>query len=98
MAIDPVIRPLTPPAAKALARDISENGIVEFSAHAREEMGKDRLDAVDCLNLVRAGVFQPPELEKGEWRYRVSTARMCIVVAFRSTDRLRVVTAWRNRT
>jgi hypothetical protein len=43
------------------------------------------------------GVVQPPELERGTWRYRVLTNRICVVVAFRSDDELVVVTAWRIR-
>ena len=96
LADDPVLAPLKPPEAKALARNIAENGVVEFSGHALDEMNKDEMETTDCLNLVRAGVYQPPELEKGEWRYRIWTARMCIVIAFSSETRLRVITAWRN--
>ncbi|MBI3567404.1 MAG: DUF4258 domain-containing protein [Gemmatimonadetes bacterium] len=97
MSIDPEVTPLRPPEAKALARRIANVGTIKFSGHAREEMSKDGLDASDCRNLVRAGVFEPAELENGEWRYRVRTARMCIVVAFRSVDHLTVITAWRVR-
>ncbi|MBM4194290.1 MAG: DUF4258 domain-containing protein [Gemmatimonadetes bacterium] len=96
-ADDPTVNPLRPPAAKALARDIAENGVVEFSAHALDEMAKDGLDTTDCLNLLRGGVFRFPEVENREWRYRVSTSRMSLVFAFRPRHRLRVVTAWRNR-
>lgn len=97
MTIDPAIIPLKPTEAKALAGRIAADGTIRFSKHAREEMAKDGLDATDCHNLVRAGVFAPAELENGEWRYRVRTSRMCIVIAFRSVNHLTVVTAWRNR-
>ncbi len=96
MADDPALAPLKPPDAKALARDIAENGTVEYSGHSLVEMKKDELETTDCLNLIRAGVYQPPELEKGELRYRISTPRMCIVIVFLSETRLRVITAWRN--
>ena len=33
--------PLSPPAAKALIRDILANGQVTFSDHALDEMGKE---------------------------------------------------------
>jgi hypothetical protein len=72
-----------------------ESGVVEFTGHAQEEMGKDDLASPDCLNVLRGGVVHPPEHVNGEWRYRVSTQRICIVVAFISNTRLRVVTAWR---
>jgi hypothetical protein len=97
MTVDPTITPLKPPEARALARRIADDGTIKFTKHAREEMAKDGLDANDCRNLVRAGVFEPAELENGEWRYRVRTARMCIVMAFRSVHHLTVVTAWRYR-
>lgn len=94
---DPTIIPMKPEAAKRLAREIVESGTVVFSRHAQEEMEKDDLQSADCLNLLRAGDFEPPELENNELRYRVSTRRMCVVIVFRSNERLRVVTAWRNR-
>lgn len=94
---DPRYIELKPEAAKRLARGIWENGVVEFSAHAREELKKDDLQTTDCQNLLRGGVWEAPELEKNELRYRVSTQKMCIVVVFRSVERLRIVTAWRKR-
>ena len=39
--------------------------------------------------------WSPPELERGTYRYRVCTAKIVAVVAFRSDKELRVVTAWR---
>jgi hypothetical protein len=92
---DPALEPLKPPDAKKLARDIVENGMVEVSGHAREEMANDELQTTDCVNLLRAGVWEPPEYINGQWRYRVRTARMCVVIAFASDTRLRMVTAWR---
>lgn len=92
---DPALEPLKPPDAKQLAREIVENGVVEFSGHANKEMANDDLHTTDCLNLLRAGIYSPPELINGEWRYRVATQRICVVFAFVSETRMRVVTAWR---
>ena len=94
---DPRFHPLKPQDAKRLARRIAEDGVVSFTEHARAEMEKDDLQSTDCLNLLRAGIFHEAELENKELRYRVSTQRMCVVFVFLSTDRLRVITAWRNR-
>ena len=91
----PALGPLKPPDAKQLARDIAENGAVEFSRHALAEMKKDGLQTPDCLNLVRGGVYEAAEIQNGEWRYRIHTRCICIVIAFASASRLRVVTAWR---
>jgi len=92
---DPALEPLKPPDAKKLSREIVETGVVDVSGHAQEEMDNDGLETTDCLNLLRAGVFNPPEYIKGEWRYRVTTSRICVVISFESETRLRVVTAWR---
>jgi hypothetical protein len=93
----PELVALTPSEAKTLAREIMVTGDVKFTPHAIIEMGKDDLQATDCLNILRGGVYNPPELEKNQWRYRVETARMCVVFAFESETKLTVVTAWRKK-
>jgi len=90
-----LIEPLSQSDAKRLIQEIVGNGSVTFSGHAQQEMDKDDLAATDVLNMLDGGVVEPAEFENGSWRYRVRTARMCVVVAFRSETELRVVTAWR---
>ena len=87
--------PLDPTRARQLIRKIIAAGEVRFSGHAFEEMAKDDLTTVDCTNVLRGGVVEPPEFEFGTWRYRVRTNRIYVVVAFRSETQLVVVTAWR---
>ena len=90
-----LVEPLSPPEARRLIQEILETGSVTFSKHAEEEMAKDNLTMVDVANVLRGGVLDPAELENGSWRYRVRTARIAVIVAFRSETELRVVTAWR---
>jgi hypothetical protein len=87
--------PFTPPHARKLIRQIIQTGTVSFSTHALKEMAKDNLTTVDCINVLRGSVVEPPEFREGTWRYRVRTASIYVVVAFRSDTRLAVVTAWR---
>jgi hypothetical protein len=87
--------PFTPPYARKLIRQIVQTGTVSFSTHALKEIAKDNLTTVDCINVLRGGVVEPPEFREGTWRYRVRTASIYVVVAFRSDTRLAVVTAWR---
>jgi hypothetical protein len=88
--------PLDPIAAKKLiSKILASGGKVGYSKHAIEEMAKDGLTMVDCVNVLRGGVVEFPELEGGSWRYRVRTNRIAVVVAFRSETWLVVVTAWR---
>lgn len=91
-------KPLRPDAAKRrIAECLSPGGIVSPSKHACEEMQKDNLGIVDCINVLRGGVVEEPEQVNGTWRYRVRTAQIVVVVAFRSETHLRIVTAWRQR-
>lgn len=87
--------PLSPDAAKRLMLAILVKGAVTFSRHALEELRADQMTTVDAVNVIRGGVVKPGEFDHGTWRYRVQTARMTVVVAFRSEHELRVVTAWR---
>jgi hypothetical protein len=91
--------PLDPHAAKALILAILQSGGTVFSRHALHEMATDRfgeITRVDVVNVLRGGVVEPAELEKGTWRYRVRTAKIYVVVAFLSETELIVVTAWRT--
>ena len=87
--------PLDPIRAKKLIRQIVMSGTVGLSKHAEDEMRKDDLSMVDCVNVLRGGVVEQPELERNSWRYRVRTNRIVVVVAFRSAKAISVVTAWR---
>lgn len=89
--------PLKPDDARRLIKAILEKGEVILSRHAEVEMANDNLLLVDCTNVLRCGVVDPPDLEKGTWRYRVATQRIRVVVAFRSDTKLVIVTAWREK-
>ncbi|MDD5307078.1 MAG: DUF4258 domain-containing protein [Deltaproteobacteria bacterium] len=92
-----LVEPLKTREAGRLIREIVRGGSVTFTGHALAEMAKDDLATTDVLNMLRGGVVEPAEFENGSWRHRVRTARMCVVVAFRSAIELRVVTAWRMK-
>ena len=93
-----LIEPLDAVAAKQLIQKILKEGHrVSFSQHALDELARDDITTVDAVNVARGGVVEPPELEKGSWRYRVWTQRLTVVVAFRSETHLRFVTGWRNK-
>ena len=86
---------LAPDEARRLIRQALDADDVEFSQHAIDEMGNDGLDVADCRRILRAGVVEEPEWERGSWRYRVRTRCACVVVAFDSMAAVIVVTAWR---
>ena len=87
--------PFTTPHARKLIQRILQAGKVGFSTHALKEMAKDHLTTIDCTNVLRSGVVEPPELRAGTWRYRVRAASIYVVIAFRSDTHLVVVTSWR---
>jgi len=88
--------PLSPSEAKRCILEILQTGTVSFSTHARQEMAKDKLTAVEVVQVLRSGVVEAPEWEHGSWRYRVHAGRVTVVIVFRSAQALVVVTAWRS--
>lgn len=90
-----VSQSLDEPVAKKLMLAILAEGNIVYSSHAEKELKKDDLTIVDAVNVIRGGVVEPAEYENGEWRYRVRTARIYVVVAFNSVNELALVTGWR---
>jgi len=88
--------PLVPTDARKLIRQILEDGDVEFWYHARQEMAKDRLSQIDCLNVLRGGWPAAGECYGDRWRYQVHTQTICVVVQFETKRHLAIVTAWRK--
>ena len=89
--------PLSPAEARKLLRAIITSGDLGFSSHALDEMEQDGLTEVEVRSVLRSGVVEPAEFERGSWRHRVRTQRICVVAAFRSEIDAIVVTAWRVR-
>lgn len=87
--------PLSRAQVRRLLRVIVEEGEVTFSKHALEQMKARELTVDDCLAVLRGGWCEFEEEVNGTWRYRVTTHKICVVVAFRSEDATRVVTVWR---
>jgi hypothetical protein len=50
---------------------ILEHGTVEFSGHARKEMEADGISEGEVVGVLRGGVAESGEHERGSWRYRV---------------------------
>jgi hypothetical protein len=87
--------PLRPAEAKRLLRAILAGGEVVFTNHALDEMDQDGISQAEAIGVLRSGVVEPAELERGSWRYRVCAHRTYVVTAFRSEVAAVVVTAWR---
>ncbi|MEM7248784.1 MAG: DUF4258 domain-containing protein [Acidobacteriota bacterium] len=87
---------LSPDAARQRIRELLAIGSLELTRHAHEEMAADDLHLSEVVRVLRAGVVEEPEWERSEWRYRVRTASVIVVVAF-EPDCLVVVTTWRVR-
>jgi hypothetical protein len=92
-----VDRPLLAAEARKLAKQIIEIGSVGFTKHAEEEMAKDKLAAVDVINVLRGGSYAEAEWENAGWRHQVFTQRIAVVIEFESDSELTVITAWRKR-
>jgi hypothetical protein len=82
--------------ALKLAQKVLRAGNVAFSKHARQEMEHDDVSEPEVVNAIRLGqIYDPADFERGSWRYRVRAESLCVVIAFRTVDELRIVTVWR---
>lgn len=94
--------PLKPTAARELIKRILKAGAVSWDigdkSHFLHEMRKDGLQITDCMNVLRGGTPDPAEWndEFEEYRYRVHTNRICVVITFLSDEELFMVTVWRK--
>ena len=73
---------------------------MSFSNHAVDELENDEMNMVDVLNVLRCCREvdkAEPHQRSGAWTYRVHTERMCVVVEFRSTTKIQIVTGWRKK-
>ena len=83
--------------ARKLLRNILASGTLTLSGHAKKEMAKDKLTTLEVVNVLRAGVVESSEFERGSWRHRVKTNTICVVVVLVSEREAVGVTAWRIR-
>ncbi len=85
-------------ARKVLAEIFNtDHNFISFSKHGLSQMNKRSLKTGDVLNVLKGGQIQvDPEFENGSYRYRVTTSKVTVVIAFRRHNHVVVVTAWRN--
>lgn len=92
--------PLSAGAVRQRIRDILANRwTVVWTSHAKKELANDDMTTVDATNVLRCWRhMDPPEpdINTGEWKYRIHTDMMGIVVKFRSETEVVVITAWRK--
>lgn len=87
--------PLRPPRAREVIHHILNEGVVDVTGHAKKELKKDGLIIGDAINVLSGGIVEEAEWENGDWRYRVRTSRIVVVVALNSETKLTVITAWK---
>jgi hypothetical protein len=87
--------PPRPAEARRLLRAILATGEVVFTNHALDEMAQDGISQAQAIGVLRSGVVEPAEFERGSWRYRVRARQTYVVASFRSEAAAVVVTAWR---
>jgi len=88
---------LSPDVATDLVHRLTREGTVAWSRRGLSHAKAEEMTTVECDHTLRGGVADPPELERGQWRYRIHCQRMCVVVVFRSDVEAVVVDAWRKQ-
>lgn len=82
---------LTTDQVRALLKDATSTGSrisIRFTTHADSELQKDGKTRRDAINVLRGGFVDQTEWDVShcEWRYRVSTSRMSVVISIDSFE------------
>jgi len=89
--------PFDPNDAKERIRELLSQGRIFYSRpHALERLRERNITMVDCENVLRGGSVGEGYKEGGNWRYKVSTNNMEVVVQFLPYNQLMIITAWRK--
>ncbi|MEQ1572135.1 MAG: DUF4258 domain-containing protein [Myxococcota bacterium] len=80
-----------------LVAALGRTGGVAFTRHALDEMDEDGLDELDIRRVLGRGRWDGCDFERGSWRYCWRIPGVVAVVAIIDADRVRIVTAWRER-
>ncbi len=85
-------------AKKTLAEVLQKNPhCISLTKHCREQMQKRNMIVGDLINVLHGGqIVCDPEFEHEEWRYRIETEKMVIVISFHKPANVRCITAWRK--
>lgn len=86
-------------ARKLLSEILNKKGMdnVFSSRHCKEELEKDNMTMCDVFNVLHAGhIYHDAEWIDVNWRYRVETKKMLVVIAFKNPDTIWCITAWRK--
>lgn len=94
--------PLTANDARKAIRECIRKGSVVFSSHAKKKMANRDITEPDIVNTLRCGrIVDAPELVTFNWRYRIETERIAVIVTFEpfegEIEETIVISAWRYR-
>ena len=86
----------TPDIATEVVRRVVRDGTVAWSRCAMDHAEAAGLTTADCVQALLGGVSDPAVLKDGQWRYRVHSRRICVVLVFRSDVEFVVVDVWKK--
>ena len=94
-----VNEPLAPATAKALANQALAAGRIILDDHVRQRMAQHKITLVEVYRVLRAGAPQQGELDRGTFRYPLTTPSITVCYAFRRWKpiTISIVTVLRHR-
>lgn len=85
-------------ARKLLTEFLAKNpNFFSYGSYFKGRMAERKLIMSDVINVLHKGhILKDAEWENGQWRYRVETDRIIVVIAFANPSHIRGVTCWRK--
>ena len=85
-------------ARKLLSELLATNpNCFSYGSHFKERLLERKMIMGDIINVLHRGqILGDAEYENQQWRYRVQTLKMTVVIAFINPSHVRLITCWRE--
>lgn len=84
-------------ARKLLSEILSSSpNFVSYSRYFKQRMHERNMTTGDIINVLHKGEVLEGEFEKEQWRYRVQTSKMTVVITFVNPSYFRCISCWRD--
>ena len=69
-----------------------------YGSYFKRRLAERRMTVGDIINILHIGqILHDAEYEQQQWRYRIQTATMTVIITFISPAHVRLITCWRGK-
>lgn len=86
-------------ARKLLSELLSTNpNCFSYGSYFKRRLTERHMTMGDIINILHKGqILHDAEFEQDQWRYRIETAKMTVIISFVNPAHVRLITCWRGQ-